>query len=101
MSAPGLELPGALYMRVIRAPAFVSSSGPVLPPLLLRAIVYGEGPRDLSQTSIGLAVPFGATKSSAWGPAMKRTPDASRSLRWISVPGWLSTGLHQPRTFAT
>ncbi len=53
------------HTTVMRAPAFVSSRGPVLPPLVLRTIAYGEEPCALSQEPIGLDALLGPTKSSA------------------------------------
>src|SRR3989304_3370433 len=75
-----------------RAPRGLAwSSGPGFPETVSSVAAYGGGPRALGHPVSGDPAPRGATKSSTWGPIVKRAPAAVRSSRLTSCPPAPST----------
>src|SRR3972149_6887517 len=70
-----------------RAPrGLAGAGGPGVPETVSSVAAYGDGPRALSQPVSGDPAPRGATKSSTWGPIVKRASAAVRSSRLTSCP---------------
>src|SRR3989304_2466758 len=84
-----------------RAPRGLAwSSGPGFPETVSSVAAYGGGPRALGHPVSGDPAPRGATKSSTWGPIVKRAPAAVRSSRLTSCPPAPSTPAYHWRAGA-